>query len=157
MDLFDLQSSLVHAFGARASKAILLYVYDDDSLSENLDTAKELKGYIFKNRYGQKLFVYKDYAPQAMSYNKACEFCSEIMFKGVPCSPGNANVLAWDLFSKERNELLLKAGMQPIDNRKVWSTTPYAYNHWVVNPVSRGLDCGRNFEDFYVRPVCFVH
>ena len=52
---------------------------------------------------------------------------------------------------------MLKAGMQPIDNRKVWSTTPYAYNHWVVNPVSRGLDCGRNFEDFYVRPVCFVH
>ena len=157
MDLFHLQSSLVQAFGARASKAILWYVYADDSVSDDLDATKELKGYIFENRYGQKLFVYKDYAPGLMSYNRACEFCSEITFKGVSCSPGNANVLAWDLFDEERNKLLSKAGMQPIDNRKIWSTTPYVYNHWIVNPESKGLDYGRDFEKFYVRPICFIN
>lgn len=160
MDLFDFQTSLMHAAatfeGKTEVKPLLELVYADDSVSAIWDKNKDLKGYIFRNRYGRKMFVYKAYTPVAMSYAQAYAFCTGISFHGNHCSPGSANFLAWDLFCEERNKLLLKYGMEPIDERELWSKTPCSHNHCLVNPVLHKVSFAHDYEQFYARPVCLI-
>ncbi len=101
-------------------------------------------------------------SPEAMTWEKAMEYCKEIQIEGCACDAGEIEF--WDKLVKLSeqqkqafDELMVRLGGEPIALSKkwFWSSSDYIndYGYWVVYPVSGGTDLWGYYDNTYVRPV----